>query len=120
MCYLGLGWSEFTLMNDMLVRPQSPVLLDHRVSREVDNLTEACEAVASCPHPQFFMHLASNSELLKLESSRFPTLIAVAEFLKKGGLWSPLTIPFHMPASAAGADPTTIYELLELHQTALG
>jgi hypothetical protein len=50
------SWYEmehFNLLNDMLVNPQSPVLLDPCILREVDNLTDACSAVMDCDYPQF-------------------------------------------------------------------
>jgi len=65
-------------MNDFLVMPQSPVLLDIRVSREAENLNEAIAKVTSYPYPRFFVCVASNLERLKVEASMFPTLTAVS------------------------------------------
>ncbi|KAJ1420838.1 hypothetical protein SESBI_13985 [Sesbania bispinosa] len=81
-----LSWSgmhELVLMKEVLVKPQSPVLIEPCVSREAGNLFEAWEAIGSSSVPQFFKHMASNEEQLKVEHSRFPTLIAVAQKLDK-------------------------------------
>ncbi|KAJ1420839.1 hypothetical protein SESBI_13986 [Sesbania bispinosa] len=81
-----LSWSgvhELILMNELLVKPQSPVLNDPRVSREVENFTEAWEAIASSSAPQFFKHMASYVQQLKVDRSRFRTLIAVAQELER-------------------------------------
>lgn len=66
------------LMNEVLVIPQSSVLSDPLFSMEAENLREACAAIEAHPYPQFFMHLASNVDLLKVDHSRFPTLIDVS------------------------------------------
>jgi hypothetical protein len=62
------SWYEmehFNLLNDMLVNPQSPVLLDPRILREVDNLTDACSAVMDCEYPQFYSLMVTNADSLK-------------------------------------------------------
>jgi hypothetical protein len=74
---------HFILINDVLVKPQSPVLLDDRVSSEVEDFIEASEAVVAHICPQFYMLVASYFEMLMVHSSRFPTLIAVAKELEK-------------------------------------
>ncbi|PNX77664.1 hypothetical protein L195_g033633 [Trifolium pratense] len=116
-----LAWSgmrHFSLINDVLVKPQSPVLFDDRVLSEVEDFTEASEAVASHICPQLYMSVASYFEMLMVHSSRFPTLIAVAQEVKKGD-----TSCARSSASdsevilTAGADPITVKALVNLHNS---
>jgi hypothetical protein len=111
---------HFILINDVLVKPQSPVLYDDRVSSEVEDFIEASEAVVSHICPQFYMLVSSYFEMLMVHSSRFPTLIAVAQELKKGeedtdggsssGTNSEVIL-------TAGADPIMVKGLLNLHRS---
>lgn len=115
-----LSWSgmyEFTVMTKVLVKPQSPVLNDPSVSSEVENLIEACEAVSSHPHPQFFMHLASLAEQLKVDCSRFPNLFVVAQELDRGGNGS--SIANSVITSMPGVKLTTVQALVKLHREAM-
>jgi hypothetical protein len=118
-----LAWSgmqHFILINDMLVKPQSPVLFDDRVSSEVEDFIEASEAVVSHICPQFYMLVSSYFEMLMVHSLRFPTLIAVAQELKKGeedtdggsssGTNSEVIL-------TAGTDPIMVKALLNLHRS---
>lgn len=77
------GIDELKLLNEVLVVPQSDILRDPQHSSEAENLREAVATVHSHRYPQFFMQLASNEELLKVESSRFPTLIKIAKEMKE-------------------------------------
>jgi len=54
---------------------KSAVFFDPRVSKKVNDITEACRAIKSHICPQFFMYL--------VEPSRFPTLIAVTQELQR-------------------------------------
>lgn len=72
---------HFILINDVLVKPQSPVLFDDRVSTEIEDFIEAMEAIVSHICPQFYMLLGSYNEMLMVHSLRFP--IAAAQKLKK-------------------------------------
>lgn len=113
-----LSWSEmqhFNLINVWLVNPQSPVLDDFRVAREVENLTEACKAIASHSYPQFYMYFASNEEKLNVEASRFPTLIAVAQELERedsNGSNSETIL-------TVGVNPTIVAALVKLHRSSM-
>jgi hypothetical protein len=73
-----LSWSE------MLVTTRSSVVYDPRVLEEVMNFAEAFTDLLSQPYPQYFKHLGLVSELLKAESSNFPTLFAVVKELQSG------------------------------------
>jgi hypothetical protein len=76
------------------------VLFDDRVSSEVEDFIEASEAVGSHICPLFYMLVVSYFEMLMVHSSRFPTLIGVAQELKKveedtdGGSSSGSKFPF--------------------------
>ncbi|KAK2448453.1 hypothetical protein QL285_007714 [Trifolium repens] len=118
-----LAWSQmhhFILINEVLVKPQSPVLFDDRVSSEVEDFIEASEAVVSHICPQFYMLVVSYFEMLMVHSLRFPTLIAVAQELKKGeedtdggsssGTNSEVIL-------TAGANPIMVKALLNLHRS---
>jgi hypothetical protein len=111
---------HFILINDVLVKPQSPVLYDDRVSSEVEDFIEASEAVVSHICPQFYMLVVSYFEMLMVHSSRFPTLIAVAQELKKGdedtdgGSSSRTNSEVIL---TAGADPIMVKALLNLHRS---
>jgi len=112
-----LAWTDmhhFTLINDLLVKPQSPVLFHFRVSQEVENYTEACSAITSHICPQFFMCVASKVALSKVEHSRFPTLIAVAQELERKGKNCSVGADCEL-TSTDGADPTMIQALVKLH-----
>ncbi|WJX27647.1 hypothetical protein P8452_16439 [Trifolium repens] len=115
-----LAWSgmqHFILINDVLVKPQSPVLFDDRVSSEVEDFIEASEAVVSHICPQFYMFVASYFEMLMVHSSRFPTLIAVAQELKKGDTsCSSSSVSNSEVILTARADPITVKALVNLHR----
>ena len=118
--YLGnlLAWFDMRhllLMNDFLVMPQSPVLHDLRVSREVENLNEAIAKVTSYPYPQFFVCMASNLERLKVEASMFPTLIAVVQELERGD--NNNNVADFESISTTGANPSTVQSLVTLDKT---
>ncbi|XP_058723592.1 uncharacterized protein LOC131595297 [Vicia villosa] len=118
-----LAWSEmshFILINDVLVKAQSPVLLDHRVSSEVDDFVEACEAVVSHVCPQFYMLVVWYFEKLMVHSSKFPTLIAVAQELKRGDRdtnCSASTFSNSEVILTSGADSATVKDLVNLHRS---
>ncbi|CAJ2662598.1 unnamed protein product [Trifolium pratense] len=117
-----LAWSgmqHFILINDALVKPQSPVLFDDRVLSEVEDFTEASEAVVSHICPQFYMFVASYCEMLMVHSSRFPTLISVAnscmlpkEVKKRDTSCSSSSVTNYEVILTAGADPITVKALV--------
>ncbi|MCH96149.1 hypothetical protein A2U01_0017132, partial [Trifolium medium] len=115
------AWSEmyhFILINDVLVKPQSLVLFDDRVSSEVEDFIEASEAVVCHICPQFYMFVASYFEMLMVHSSRFPTLIAVAKELKEGDTsCSGSSVSNSEVMLTAGADPITVNALVNLHSS---
>jgi len=74
-----LSWSE------MLVTTRSSVLYDPSVLVEVGDFADVFTSVLSHPYPHYFRNLGFVSELLKVESSRFPTQIAVVKDLQSGG-----------------------------------
>lgn len=88
-------------------------------------MTEAFEAIASHPQPQFFMHLASNSELLNVDPSRFPTLVAVAKELEEFGYCSTVANSEAVSTAGAGAGagagarPSLVQTLVKLHRNAI-
>jgi hypothetical protein len=67
-----------------MVTTRSSVHYDPRVLEEVANFAEAFTDLLSQPYPQYFKHLGLVSELLKAESSNFPTLFAVVQELQSG------------------------------------
>jgi hypothetical protein len=114
------SWYEmehFNLLNDMLVNPQSPVLLDPCILREVDNLTDACSAVMDCEYPQFYSLMVTNADSLKVEPSNFPTLIAVAKVLASGGDDNSATV--EEISFAYSANPITVNSLVKVHLKAI-
>jgi hypothetical protein len=114
------SWYEmehFNLLNDMLVNPQSPVLLDPRILREVDNLTDACSAVMDCEYPQFYSFMDTNADSLKVEPSNFPTLIAVAKVLASGGDDNSAIV--EEISFAYSANPITVKSLVKVHLKAI-
>ncbi|KAI4299487.1 hypothetical protein L6164_032945 [Bauhinia variegata] len=80
-----LSWSElreFTFIHDNLLLTKSPVLLDPRLKLELAHLNEAFKAICSHSIPQFFSYLGNYDDQYKLERSRFPIIMAVAEELR--------------------------------------
>jgi len=119
--YLGnlLAWVDMrhlVLMNDFLITPQSPVLRDPRISREVEKLEEAITKVTQHPYPQFFMCMVSNVELFKVEPSMFPTILAVAQELERGD--NNNNVANLESISTTEANPAMVQSLVTLHQTA--
>ncbi|KAL5102449.1 hypothetical protein RYX36_006776 [Vicia faba] len=116
--YLGneLAWLDMhhlVLMNDLLIAPQSPVLGDPRVLREVESLSQAIAKVSSHSYPQFYMFMVSNLERLKTEPSMFPTLIAVAQVLERGDN----NVTNLESSSTKAANLSIVQSLVTLHQT---
>ncbi|CAJ2662607.1 unnamed protein product [Trifolium pratense] len=114
----ALAWSEmhhFRLINDMLVKPKSPVLFRSAVSREVKKYIEACNAISSHICPQFFTCLAPKVALSKVDPSRFPTLIAVAQELQRRDNNFSTAGAFEL-TSIDRADPTIVHTLVKLHR----
>jgi hypothetical protein len=113
-----LAWSgmrHFTVINDMFVKAQSPVFFDPRVSKEVNDFTEARRAIKPHICPQFSMYLAPEATLSKVEPSRFPTLIVVAQELHRRDGSCSIVGEFEL-TSTARVDPKTVQDLVELHR----
>ncbi|RHN72994.1 hypothetical protein MtrunA17_Chr2g0293711 [Medicago truncatula] len=116
--YNVLAWSEmrhFILINDMLVKAKSPVFFDPRVSKEVNDFTEACRAIKSHICPQFFMYLAPKEAMSKVEPSRFPTLIAVAQELQRKDNNCSTVAELEL-TSMVGEDLETVKDLVKIHR----
>lgn len=117
--YLGneLAWLDMhhlVLINDLLVAPQSPVLRDYRVLREVENLKQAIAKVSSHPYPQFYVFMVSILERLKIEPSMFPTLVAVTQVLERGDN----NVANLESFSTKAVNLSTVQSLVTLHQAA--
>jgi hypothetical protein len=88
------------------------------VLAEVDNFEKACETISSHTYPHFFNHVCFVSELYYFDLSRFPTLIAVAQELKKGDTSSSSSSVSNTEVIlTAGADPITVKALVNLHRS---
>ncbi|KAJ1414339.1 hypothetical protein SESBI_18878 [Sesbania bispinosa] len=87
-----------------------------QVSLEAENLTEAWKSIDSHSYPQFFKHMASNVDKLKVDISRFPTLIAVAQQLDKER--SGPNVSNSAETSTADSNPKVL-ALRRIHLTAM-
>ncbi|CAH9067227.1 unnamed protein product [Cuscuta epithymum] len=116
---------DFTFIYYTFGKYESPVLSDPRVEQEVVKLEEALELMKDSDYPQFTRYLASTADLFKLEGSRFPTLMSVAQKIKaeeqrSGVLSGSETNHYQFVLSKSfGADKDLVKDLCRIHSAGM-
>lgn len=87
-CYLKkiLSWSgmyDLKTIHEKLIVPESSILRDSRIAKEVKNVNEAFDLINACEHPEFFRLTAERREQALLSRHRFPVLAVVAQMVQK-------------------------------------